>query len=158
YKDLKNFLFAMAYPTFLLSAAIFLPPIVTWFTQGTEAYIRSVAGTLSALALPLGIIYLIHFLTKKYFEADFDRIKLLVPILGKNLKKLAFARFSRNLARMFSSGLEMRSSLRLAIKAMGNKYLESRCRVVQTALDEGATLSESLHATNIFPANLVQMV
>src|SRR5262249_24249305 len=62
------------------------------------------------------------------------------------------------LARMFSSGLEMRSSLRLAIKAMGNKYLESRCRVVQTALDEGATLSESLHATNIFPANLVQMV
>src|SRR5437868_3912347 len=62
YKDLKNFIFALLYPGFLLFAAIFLPPVVTWFTDGLEAYLRSVVGTIFNIFLPIVIIYLIYYL------------------------------------------------------------------------------------------------
>ena len=158
YKDLKNFLFAMLYPMFLLFAAIFLPPIVTWFTDGFEAYLSSVATTIFKFLFPISVIYLIYFFIKTYFRSGFDRVKLAIPILGSNLKKLALARFSRSFSTLFAGGVEMRTSLKLSIKSMGNLYLEQRCRVVQRAIDEGETLTNSLRTTSVFPPNLVQMV
>jgi type II secretory pathway component PulF len=158
YKDVRNFLFAMLYPTFLLCAAIFLPPIVTWFTDGFEAYVKSVGSTFFNILFPLSVIYLVYFIVKTYFRSGFDRAKLVIPILGSNLKKLALARFCRSLSTLFAGGVEMRSSLNLAIKSMGNRYLEQRCRIVQRALDDGETLTSSLQTTRIFPPNLIQMV
>jgi type IV pilus assembly protein PilC len=158
YKDVMNFIYSMLYPGFLLFTAIFLPPVVTWFTDGFEAYVKSVTETLFKFLFPAAVIYIVYFIIKTYFQSGFDRVKLAIPILGSNLKKLALARFSRSMATLFASGVEMRATLKLSIKAMGNSYLEQRCRVVQTAMDDGATLTDSLRRTTIFPANLIQMV
>jgi type II secretory pathway component PulF len=158
YKDIRNFLFALLYPAFLLLAAIFLPPIVTWFTDGLEAYVKMVVSSFFRILFPIAVIYLIYYLIKTYLPDTLDRVKLAIPVLGSNLKKLALARFSRSLAILFASGVEIRTSLKLSIGALGNNYLEQRCRVVHTAIDDGATLTQSLQTTNIFPQNLIQMI
>ncbi len=158
YKNLKRFLIGMAYPVFLIVGAIFIPPIVSLFTTGLQAYIEQVLGSLLVVVLPIAAAVLIYIALKKGFRDDFDRLILAFPFLGNNLKKLALARFCRSFSALFSSGLEMRACLKHATAAMSNRYLQRRARVVQTAIDEGETLTRALSVASIFPSQLVQMI
>ncbi|MBK7996939.1 MAG: type II secretion system F family protein [Blastocatellia bacterium] len=156
YKDIKIFLFAMAYPTFLLGAAIFLPPIVAWFTDGLSAYVSIVTKKLFTLAIPITAIYTGYYAFKVYGPDTLDYVILQIPIIGTNLKKLALARFGRSLAVLFSSGIDLRRGIKLAIKSMSNSYLENRSKIIAVALDEGRTITEGLQAANVFPEAFVQ--
>lgn len=158
YKNLKRFLIGMAYPTFLVAGAIFIPPVVSLFTTGLEAYLVQVARSLCIVLIPLAAVFTIYLAFSKGFRDDFDRLTLMLPFVGKNLKKLALARFCRSFSALFSSGLEMRACLKHAAAAMSNRYLQRRAYIVQTAIDEGGTLTQALRAASIFPAQLVEMV
>lgn len=158
YKNLKRFLIGMAYPTFLIIGAIFIPPLVSLFTTGLEAYIAQVAKALFLMMLPVAVALMIYLGLKKGFRDDFDRLILMLPFLGNNLKKLALARFCRSFSALFSSGLEIRACLKHAIASMSNRYLQRRASVVQAAIDEGETLTRALSTASIFPTQLVQMV
>jgi type IV pilus assembly protein PilC len=155
YKDIKIFLFAMAYPTFLLSAAIFLPPIVNLFTDGMEAYVSIVFSKLFTIGTPVAAIYAGYYAFRTYAPDKLDYTLLQIPIIGANLKKLALARFCRSLATLFSGGVDLHRSIKLSIKSMANAYLEQRSRIIAVALDEGRTVSEGLRAAKIFPESFV---
>ncbi|MEW6733984.1 MAG: type II secretion system F family protein [Acidobacteriota bacterium] len=158
YKEIRNLLFALLYPGFLLAAAILLPPVVTWFTDGFAAYVKSVVSTSFYILAPSAAIYCLYYFFKTYFQEAFDRVKITIPVLGSNLKKLALARFSRSLATLFAGGIDLRRGLKLSLKALSNRYLERRCRAIERALDEGRTIADGMRLADVFPANLVQMV
>lgn len=155
YKDIKIFLLAMAYPTFLLSAAILLPPVVNLFTDGIEAYFSIVFTKLFTIGMPIAALYSAHYAIKNYAPDKMDYALLQIPILGANLKKVAIARFCRSLATLFSGGVDLHRSVKLAIKSMSNAYLEQRSRMIAIALDEGRTITEGLRASTVFPENFV---
>lgn len=155
YKDIKIFLLAMAYPTFLLSAAILLPPVVNLFTDGLEAYFSIVSTKLFKISLPIAALYSGYYAVKNYVPDKLDYIFLQIPIIGTNLKKLAIARFCRSLATLFSGGVDLHRSVKLAIKSMSNDYLQQRSRMIAVALDEGRTITEGLRASQVFPENFV---
>jgi type II secretory pathway component PulF len=156
YKDIKTFLLAMAYPTFLLLAAIFLPPIVDWFNNGLYAYFTAVSSKLFFISLPLAACYAGYYAFNTYSPTTFDYLLLQIPVLGTNLKKLALARFSRSMAVLFAGGIDLRRSIKLSIKSMANNYLEQRSRIIEVAIDEGRTVSEGLQAAQVFPEGFVQ--
>ncbi len=155
YKDIKVFLLAMAYPTFLLSTSIFLPPIVNLFTDGMEAYISIVSNKLFTISTPLVAIYAGYYAFRTYAPDKLDYTLLQIPIIGNNLQKLAIARFCRSLATLFSGGIDLRRSIKLAVKSMSNAYLEQRSSIIAVALDEGRTVTEGLRAAKVFPENFV---
>lgn len=156
YKDTKVFLFAMGYPTFLLLAAIFLPPIVNWFTDGLYAYFTEVSSKLFFIGIPLAACYTAYYAIKTYAPNSLDYALLQIPVIGTNLKKLALARFSRSMAILFAGGIDLRRSIKLAIKSMANSHLEQRSRIIEVAIDEGRTVSEGLAAAKVFPEGFVQ--
>jgi len=155
YKDIKIFLLAMAYPTFLLSAAIFLPPVVNLFTDGMEAYISIVSKKLITIGTPVMAIYAAYYAFRHYVPDTLDYTLLQIPVIGKNLQKLAIARFCRSLATLFSGGVDLHRSIKLSIKSMANAYLEQRSKIIIVALDEGRTVTEGLKAAKVFPENFV---
>jgi type II secretory pathway component PulF len=158
YKDLKTFILAMLYPGFLFFAAIFLPPVVAWFTDGFSAYLKAVSSSLFTFFLPGAVVFAIYYFFKRSFPEAFDQIKVSIPFIGTNFKKLALARFSHSLATLFSGGVDLRRSIKLATKAMANKYLERRCRFILKAIDEGQSIAEGLRVAKVFPGNFVQTV
>lgn len=156
YKDLKIFLLAMLYPAVLLLAAIFIPPIVTGYNEGLTAYIYASGSTFAKIIVPLAGIYALYYSFQVYAPEAFDRLIISLPIIGSNLQKLAIARFSRSLSTLFASGVDLRKSVKLAAKSLANKYMESRCHILEVAIDEGRNISDGLIAAKIFPSNFIQ--
>jgi type IV pilus assembly protein PilC len=156
FKDIKSFLFAMIYPTFLLAAAIFLPPIIDGFNDGMLAYAKGVGSSLYTIGMPIAVAAGAYLAFKNLLPELFDQVKISLPLLGTNLRKLAIARFCRSMATLFSSGLDLRRSLKLSLKTMANSYMEKRCGIIEKAIDEGQMISEGLRAAGVFPANFVQ--
>lgn len=156
YKDVKTFIFAMLYPTFLLLAAIFIPPLIDFFNSGPEAYARAVGSSIITFTWPCLLAYGIYYIFKNFAPEFYSQLLFAIPVLGTNLKKMALARFSRSFATLFSSGVDMRRSLRLSIKSLSNYYMQHRCRVIERALDEGRTIADGMRLANVFPANFVQ--
>jgi type II secretory pathway component PulF len=157
YKARKEVLSALLYPAFLMVAAFLLPPAATWYTKGFFAYLKDVFGSVATFALPVGVVVVLLYLLRSA-PATYDRLKLGLPLVGKLLSQLAYARFSRSLAALISGGVEMKAALQLAIAALGNRYLESRCAPATAALSRGETLAQCLIAAEIFPPDLIQRV
>lgn len=155
YKDVITFLTAMAYPTFLLAAAIFLPPVVNLFIEGFDAYVSLVFNKLFFIGTPVTALYATYYAFRHYAPDTLDYTLLQIPIIGNNLQKLAIARFCRSLATLFSGGIDLHKSIKLSINSMSNAYLQQRSRIVTVALDEGKTVTEGLRAAKVFPENFV---
>lgn len=154
----SRFVLALAYPVSLLLAAILLPPLFVLVTRGPGAYLLTVTRAGAPFVLVLGGIAAAVFLFRRGSPERFDQLLLRLPFLGPNLKKLALARFGESLSALYEGGVEMRKSLSLAIRAIANRHLESRCAEIPRAVERGATLAEALGATTVFPAELVGAV
>lgn len=158
HRDTRRLLLALIYPAGLLVAALFLPKLYVWATRSFAAYCFSVLATALPFLVFLGLLGGGFYLFWKGSPRTIDRVLLLIPVLGPSLRKLALARFAESLAMLYEGGLEIRRSARLAIAAIGNRYLEERCRPLADGLARGGTISEGLAAAGVFPAELVNAV
>jgi type IV pilus assembly protein PilC len=73
-----------------------------------------------------------------------DKMKLKFPVVGKLLKIIYTARFSRTLSSLYSSGLSMTGALEISSTIMGNKYIQGQFVEVITDVRNGESLSESI--------------
>ncbi|MEO6324225.1 MAG: type II secretion system F family protein [Thermoanaerobaculia bacterium] len=154
----RRFLLALAYPAGLFVAALLLPKLFVWVTVSFSAYLKSVFATALPFLACLGLAVLGSALVRRFSPRPFDRFQLGLPVLGPSLEKLALARFSDSLATLYGAGVELRRSVRLAVRALGNQHLESRCAPLADVLRRGGTMSEGLRACGVFPRDLVNAV
>ena len=87
-----------------------------------------------------------------------DLLKLKVPMLGKLLRDIAVARFTRTLGTLSSSGLPLLESLRITSRTLGNAALIRALETVQDEVTSGKSLADPLERTGLFPPLLVQVV
>ncbi|KQX07961.1 MULTISPECIES: type II secretion system F family protein [unclassified Leifsonia] len=87
-----------------------------------------------------------------------DPLKLKLPVFGGLIKKLAVARFTRNLATMLGSGVPILQSLAIVGETSGNKVIEDALDRVSDAVRQGKSISEPMAREDIFPQMLTQMV
>ncbi|MBX7221031.1 MAG: type II secretion system F family protein [Blastocatellia bacterium] len=158
YGQRKKLVLALLYPAFLFVAALFLPKLYIWVTGTFTEYLAEVFSTSVPFLVLFAVLFGIYKLSGTVLLRALDQIKLEVPVLGKNLRKLALARFARSFAMLYGGGVELRRSLRLALKSFGNTYLEERSRVVDTYLHEGGTLTDGFMAARVFPGEFVQII
>ncbi len=156
--DRRRLLLAILYPGLLFVAALFLPHLHVWVTTSFGDYLLVVARTAVPFLLLLGIAAGALVLIRRQAPLAFDRARLAVPVLGPNLGKLAFARFSDSLATLYAAGVEIRRSARLAVATLGNRYLEARCQRLVATLENGGGLGEGLAEAGVFPRELVHAV
>jgi len=87
-----------------------------------------------------------------------DPLKLKVPIFGNLFRKIALARFCRNLGTMLSSGVPILQSLDIVADTSGNMVVARAVRDVQESVRRGESLTEPLSKHDIFPPMVTQML
>jgi len=88
----------------------------------------------------------------------FDRFKLRIPLLGKLLRDVAVARFTRTLGTLTTAGLPILEGLRITRDTLGNAALADAVDAVQDQVSSGKPIADPLEESGLFPPLLVQVV
>ena len=89
---------------------------------------------------------------------QFDGLKYRLPVLGKMLKKMTVARFTRTLGTLVSSGVPILQSLKILREASGNVVFGRLVDKVHESVEQGGTMADPLRGSRIFPVMVVGMV
>lgn len=87
----------------------------------------------------------------------FDTMLLKVPIFGKIMMRVVYARFFQTLATLIRSGNDVVSSLEIAAKVADNVYIESKITLVKNKVVEGSTISDEMERIKVFPRMVSRM-
>jgi type IV pilus assembly protein PilC len=87
-----------------------------------------------------------------------DPIKFKLPVFGALFKKVALARFSRNLGTMMHSGVPILQALDIVGSTTGNIVLERAVMEVRESVRRGESLAGPLTNHAVFPSMVVQMM
>ncbi len=89
---------------------------------------------------------------------QFDLLKLKLPVIGRLLRDIAVARFTRTLGTLSSAGLPILESLRITQHTLVNKAMEAALDEVQDQVTSGKSLADPLERSGLFPPLLIQVV
>ena len=87
-----------------------------------------------------------------------DRFKLTLPWIGISLKKLAVARFSKNLAIMIRGGVPIATAIEITAAVAGNKAIERAMLGARDRIVRGSDITTALAEEGLFPRLLIRMV
>ena len=135
--------YSMPWPTaVLLGAADF---IQAWWWAIVIFVIGLLFGYRTWSALPMN-------------RRKIDRFLLRTPLLGKLLRDVAVARFTRTLGTLVSAGIPILTSLKIVRDTLGNTILMDAIDEVQERVTTGQSLAEPLAKSGFFPPLLIQIV
>src|SRR5512137_453367 len=106
-----------------------------------------------------GAIFTFFFLLRRSsaFRFTVDRVSLKIPVIGKILEKATVARWTRTLSTMFAAGVPLVESLDAVAGASGNAVYASATKRIQTEVSTGASLTNAMMNTKLFPSMVLQM-
>jgi len=88
-----------------------------------------------------------------------DQLFLKLPVVGKAIRQIVIYRFTRTLATMLNSGVELKYSLSIIRFVMGNKVFEGLFdTIIVDITKKGIDLSQALRKTGYFPPSVTQMI
>jgi general secretion pathway protein F len=87
-----------------------------------------------------------------------DGLKLRIPVLGKLLRDIAVARFTRTMGTLASAGLPLLDCLDITRDTLVNTAMMQAIDDVHSQVTEGRPLAEPLEKSGLFPPLLVQVV
>lgn len=170
---------ALFYPMILLCSGIMVTLFIVTFVipQFSQIYLK--AGI--QLPVPTLIVYKTGILIKhywyilialilavligirNYFKTErgafiLDRTILKMPIIGPLYRKVTIARFSRTLATLLGSGVNILESLDITKEVVGNRVVALAISNVQKSVEKGERMSEPLKVGGEFPLDAVQMI
>lgn len=151
-RDRGRLFLALLYPAFLLLAAIVVLPLPLAFRSGLKAYLLVVLPALLVCggAAVLALVVLPALPPESAPRRGLMRIGLALPVVGSAIRNGAIATFLEVLGACARSGLEVRSSLRLAADAAAVLPAFASPGALRR-LDSGGTLAESLSAYGVIP-------
>jgi len=170
---------AMTYPVVVLIMAILLtigmllfivPTFAGLFSSlggqlpAPTAILVALSNFLKVAIVPIiiaTIIGLIVWTRVKHTERvrEFvDPLKLKMPVFGNLFRKIALARFCRNLGTMLTSGVPILQSLDIVADTSGNVVVAHAVRDIQESVRNGESLTEPLSKHDIFPPMVTQML
>jgi type IV pilus assembly protein PilC len=132
-------------------------PLPTRVVQGLAAFVSGY-WWLILPAIVVGMLYAKKLYATPGPRLKVDRMLLKTPLLGRLLRDVAIARFTRTLGTLTSAGVPILQSLRITKGTLGNRAMEL---VVDDVVDEvsaGKTIAEPMEKSEYFPPMLVQIV
>jgi len=133
-----------------------LPFLTRWIIKASN-FLRDYMGW-AVLFLILLIIGLIQGRRIKKVKYYMDYALLKMPIFGELVLKGSIANFSRTLASMLSSGINILEALEISAHTSNNEVVKEAILKVKEQVERGVSLSQALSRQKIFPPMLVNMV
>ncbi len=108
-------------------------------------------------------ITVVVFALRKYMKTpqgkeNFDRMLLVMPVLGSLFRKVAVAKFTRTFATLVKSGVPILVSLEIVGKTAGNTVIEKAVEAVRNGIKEGENIADPLAKSGAFPPMVVRMI
>jgi type IV pilus assembly protein PilC len=95
----------------------------------------------------------------KWGRPRWDAFKLRIPMkIGDVVQKVAIARWSRTFSSLVSAGVPIMQAIEITGKTAGNAVIEESMTAVIASVKAGATISEPLKHSPVFPAMVSHMV
>lgn len=143
----------LAYPAFVLHAAVFIFPFPQFFMSGNlAAYLAQTVGLLAPLYL---LVFLLLYAAQgrhgESWRAGVEQALHPLPWLGKARRELALARLAAALEALVSAGLSITEGWALAAAASGSPALQRAVASWKPAWLEGQTPAETLRDDPAFP-------
>jgi type II secretion system protein F len=179
-QDLKDYITsAMVYPIFLvlvggLSIIIMLTFVLPKFSiifadmgqampASTQVLLSISNGLRNYWWAILGVIAVIVIMIRQYTRTPAGRLrtdglKFRAPVMGKLIKSVEAARFSRTLGTLIRSGVPILQALSLVREIITNQAIAASLITVNNRVKEGDTLSAPLEQADVFPPLAVQMI
>ncbi len=88
----------------------------------------------------------------------FDSLKLRLPVIGRTVRIIAIARFTRTLATLLASGLPIVRSLETAKHVANNTVLGRAIDAARESIIEGASVAAPLRNSGEFPPMVTHMI
>jgi type IV pilus assembly protein PilC len=100
---------------------------------------------------------------RQYYKTDqgqlqIDKLMLRLPVLGNLVRKSAVSRFTRTLGTLVSSGVSILDGLQITARTAGNRVVHDAVMKSRASIAQGATISEPLKESGVFPPMVVQMI
>jgi len=165
---------AMMYPLVLLVMCVVIVLIIVTFVlpQFEELF-----SQMESLPLPTEIVMAFaHLLVERWYAVlvailtvlavsrvilgfpqmrrRMDYLKVHMPVFGKLNKVIYTARFARTLSSLYSGGMSVINSLKLAAETIDNRYVEEQFEQVSVKVRSGVPLSEALREVDGLLAKL----
>jgi type IV pilus assembly protein PilC len=170
---------AMTYPAVMLFVVIAATTILLWKVVPVFAGIFTDAGM--ALPMPTMVVLSISeflqsyihllvmgviaffFALRQYHKTSsgrlvLDKMLLRMPVLGSLIRKSAVSRFTRTLGTLVSSGVSILEGLEITARTAGNRVVHDAVMRSRASIAGGATISDPLKASGVFPPMVVQMI
>jgi type IV pilus assembly protein PilC len=170
---------ALFYPVMIIFVAILVTAIIMVFVIPSFKNVFTSFG--ADLPTPTLIVIAISDFTVKYWyillgvtlgggyflfqtwrrspkvQVTVDRIMLRPPVIGPLLQKAAIARWTRTLSTTFAAGVPLVEALDSVGPAAGNAVYKEATRQIQSEVNIGTTLAQSMQNSGVFPNMAVQM-
>jgi type IV pilus assembly protein PilC len=172
---------ALAYPAFLLSAAIFMIAFLTLYIvprmsdlfkglstkNGLPTITIVVLGVSSTVAnniwwlLPL--LSILIFATVIWLRTPngkllLHKFLLKLPLVGNLIRQMTMAQLARSLSTLLSGGITVPDAWDIASQAINNLELRRRSQGVLPLIREGRGFTEALHQANWMPELALDMI
>lgn len=133
-----------------------LPPL----TRGTIAASEFLQSNWWAILIVIGGAYGLFSFWKRSNAGRrrWDATKLRLPIIGRIIRNLEAARFSRTIAGLISAGTPALTAMETARHTLRNVVMRSAVDDATLRVREGSPISAALKQTHVFPPLVVQMV
>ncbi|WP_084103659.1 type II secretion system F family protein [Demequina sp. NBRC 110056] len=170
---------AMTYPVVVLCIAIiaatamllFIIPVFADMFSGLGAELPlptqimiTLSDWLKVAIIPI-IVLVFVFLwwwgrhkNDRWLREKLDPLKLKAPVFGALVKKIALARFSRNLSAMLKAGVPILQALSIVGEASGNTVVEKATLDLQDAVRKGQSITSNMAGSAVFPPMVAQMM
>lgn len=87
-----------------------------------------------------------------------DRMKLKIPLLGNQYKKIIMARFTRTLGTLLTNGVPIVTSFDIVKNIIDNRLISAAIERARDDIKEGKEISKPLASSGIFPPVVVNMI
>ena len=132
-------------------------PLPTRIVMGLSGFVQSFWWVFFAVII--GSVFGVKQMRKhprgRYY---FDKMLLMLPIMGSLLRKIAVGRFTRTLGTLITSGVPILEGLGITARTSGNAVLEEALMKVRKAIEEGRTIVDPLRECGVFPNMVTQMI
>jgi general secretion pathway protein F len=91
-------------------------------------------------------------------RATWDRVKLRTPVVGRLVRLLSIARFSRTLSTLLAGGLPITRALDTAGEVAANAVIGKAIDAARLSITEGASVAQPLRASGEFPPLVTHMI
>lgn len=171
---------AMAYPSVILLAMLgvviymitnIIPQIGKVFTEmggqlpATTRFLMGTSRIVSSygIFIFIGIVAFFIFArrtikTNPNVRYRWHQFLLKIPVIGRLIKKLNIARFTRTLGSLMSSGVTVLEAMEVSSDALNNEVFKREIKQAAEKVKNGSELAEPLKNSKVFPIIVPQMI